>query len=166
MTWFNRHQKKTITGLIIAILTAILAWLATQTAEGATPGILAGVGIGDGRPTAVLGLTYCPTPQAGVFAIADLGHYDETVNARAMFNLQLIDRVHLHLLAGPEVEFQNNNPTRDDAVTYLNLSTGLAVSWRPSERLSVWGAVDYASSADRTGTPDFGLGIVSWLGSP
>ena len=166
MSWFTRKQKKRIVTLVIAILAALLAFLATQTAKAAAPGLLAGAGFGDGRPQVLLGVTYCPNPNAGVFAIADMQHYEETINLRAMFNLELISRIHLHLLAGPEVEFDNTEPTRRDALTYLNLSTGIAVSWKAAERLSIWGAVDYASNATRPGEAKFGVGIVSWLGSP
>ena len=166
MSWFTRHQKKTIASLIIAILGALLAFLATNDAKGATPGLLAGAGFGDGRPQVLIGFTYCPSPNAGLFAVADLQHYQETINVRAMFNLQLVDQVNLHLLAGPEVEFDNTAPDRRDALTYLNVSTGIAVSWKAADRLSIWGAVDYASNATRPGEAKFGIGIVSWLGSP
>lgn len=159
-------RQNIYTGVIIAALLIVLSLLAAEHAVPATPGLLAGAGFGDGRPQVLLGVTYCPNPNAGVFAIADMQHYDETINLRAMFNLELIDQIHLHLLAGPEVEFDNTDPTRRDALTYLNLSTGIAISWKAAERLSVWGAVDYASNATRPGEAKFGLGIVSWLSGP
>lgn len=166
MSIISTRKRKAITAIITAIIAGLTALLAYCDADGATPGLLAGAGFGDGRPQVLIGFTYCPSPNAGVFAVADLQHYQETINLRAMFNLQLIDQVNLHLLAGPEVEFDNTNPTRRDALTYLNVSTGIAVSWKAAERLSVWAAVDYASNATRPGEAKFGLGIVSWLGSP
>ncbi len=162
----SKKKRNALIGLITAIIAGLTALLAYCDADGAEPGLMAGCSFGDGRPAALIGITYSPSPNAGVFAVGDLDNYDETINVRAMFNLQLIDQVKLHLLSGPEVEFQNNNPGRDDAVTYLALSTGLAVSWRPADRLSIWAAIDYASNATRPGQPKFGIGIVSWLGSP
>ena len=152
--------------LLASIALLVVALTMVCEGEAATPGLLAGAGFGDGRPQVLIGLTYCPTPSAGLFAIADLQHYEETINLRAMFNLRLIDRLHLHMLAGPEVEFNNPPDEPRDALTYLSLSTGLAISWRPADRLSIWGAVDYASNTSRPGEAKFGIGIVSWLGSP
>ena len=161
------HQEKASIFTLLAVIFLLLAACAHKcNAQTGTPGLLAGAGFGDGRPQVLIGVTYSPNPRAGVFAIADMQHYQETINLRAMFNLELVDQVSLHMLAGPEVEFDNTAPDRRDALTYLNLSTGIAVSWRAAERLSVWAAVDYASNASRPGEAKFGIGIVSWLGSP
>lgn len=144
----------------------LLGALLCAPAHTAPLGLLAGATFADGHPAQLIGVTYNLTDRAGIFALGDLTPDSESANARGILHLPLSSTFAAHLLLGPEVNFDQGAADTAQVITYLHLSTGLALSWTPRRDLSAWIALDYRSPSQDRKSVRFGLGVVSWLRGP
>lgn len=149
--------------MTIALL-FLLGALLCAPAHTAPLGLLAGATIADGHPDQLVGVTWNLSPRGGLFLLGDLTPDSESANARGILHLPLSTKFAAHVLLGPEVNFDQGQADTANVITYLHVSTGLALSWTPNKDLSVWAALDYRTPSQDRKSLRFGLGIISWLG--
>lgn len=163
MTRRNKRRFKITIAIITALTAIILAALGTCDAQGSPLGVIAGTDFAGGRPDQLVGLTYRPSSHASIFAVAHFEAETPSFNARGMLRAKIADRFHALFLLGTEVMFEHDTaPTRDFS-TKLSLSTGLGLSYQPTDRISTWIAVDYLPPPQIRKRARWALGIVVWL---
>ncbi len=162
------HSLPHTVWIVLFIMAAVILFTAILHCPGqAAPlGLLAGATIADGHPDQLVGVTWNLSPRGGLFLLGDLTPDSQSANARGILHLPLSSKFSGHLLLGPEVNFDHGQADTANVITYLHVSTGLALSWTPNDDLSVWAALDYRTPTQARKSLRFGLGIVSWLGGP